>query len=203
MFSVMDKLKDLFQRADVPDDAREIYLKAANPRELLKGLETQRGKNEIELREHEDQLIALEKSLRAEEDRIRNGGLSPVEESTVLRRIERFGKQLQNLERLAAIYNGNVNFHINLIAKIQEMEAMRARGVSEEQIDRLVEEAEENLETYRRESLAGESAAQMRESVSHSAERARLAEIKQRIVGSVSVSAPAQWSRPSEKKELE
>ncbi len=182
MASLMDKLKNLFQNADVPDDAREIYLKAANPLELLKGLEAQRGRNEMELREREDQLIALEKSLLSEEDKVRRGGLSPTEEATTLRRIERYGNQRDSLEKLVGIYNGNVNFHNNLIARIQEMEAMRSRGVSEDQIDQLVGEVEEHLERYRRESLAGASTAQVREAVTDSAERARLAEIKKRIL---------------------
>jgi hypothetical protein len=203
MSSVMDKLKNLFQRADIPDDAREIYLKAADSHELLKGLEAQRGKNEMDLRENEDQLIALEKSLFAEEDKIRRGGLSPTEEATILRRIERYGKQRGNLEKLVGIYNGNVNFHMNLIARIQEMEAMRSRGVSEEQIDRLVGEAEENLEKYRRESLAGESTAQIPDAISDSAEQKRLAEIKNRIVGSVCNSAVEKVSKQQKEKELE
>jgi hypothetical protein len=203
MLSVMDKLKNLFQRAEVPDDARDIYLKAANSRELLKGLEAQRGRNEMELREHEDQLIALEKSLLLEEDRIRKGGLSPTEEATILRRIERYGNQRDSLEKLVGIYNGNVNFHINLIAKIQEMEAMRSRGVSEDQIDRLIGEVEENLEIYKRESLAGENTAQMPEAVNNSDERKRLAEIKNRIIGPGPESGQERPPRPHKEADLE
>jgi hypothetical protein len=182
MASLMDKLKTLFQRTDVPDDAREVYLKAANPLELLKGLVAQRGRNEMELLEHEDQLIALEKSLISEENKVRRGGLSPTEEATILRRIERYRTQRDNLEKLVGIYNGNVNFHSNLIARIQEMEAMRSRGVSEDQIDQLVGEAEEHLERYKRESLAGASTTQVQAAVNDSAERTRLAEIKKRIL---------------------
>ena len=115
--SVMDKLKNLFQRADLPDETRQLYLNAANPRDLVKGLETLRGRNEIDLRENEEELIGLEKAIILEENTIRKGGQTPTEETIILRRIERLEKQRGNLEKQVAIYNENVNLHLNLIAK--------------------------------------------------------------------------------------
>ena len=156
IMSVMEKLKNLFQRDDLPDETRQLYLNAANPRDLVKGLETLRGRNEIDLRENEEELIGLEKAIILEENSIRKGGLTPTEETIILRRIERLEKQRANLEKQVSIYNENVNLHLNLIAKIQEMEAMRSRGVGEEEIDRLVDEVEDHVEEYKRVSIAAE-----------------------------------------------
>ncbi len=181
--SVMEKLKTLFQREDLPDETRQLYLNAANPRDLIKGLETLRGRNEIELRENEEELIGLEKGIILEENSVRKGGLTPTEETIILRRIERLEKQRANLEKQVAIYNENVNLHLNLIAKIQEMEAMRSRGVGEEEIDRLVDEVEDHVEEYKRVSIAAEGGANTVPAVDESAERRRLEEIKKRIVG--------------------
>ena len=181
--SVMEKLKNLFQRADLPDETRQLYLNAANPRDLIKGLETLRGRNEIELRENEEELIGIEKAIILEENAIRKGGLTPTEETIVLRRIERLEKQRANLEKQVSIYNENVNLHLNLIAKIQEMEAMRSRGVGEEEIDRLVDEVEDHVEEYKRVSIAAEGGANTISAVDEPAERRRLEEIKKRIVG--------------------
>ncbi len=181
--SVMEKLRNLFQRTDLPDETRQLYQHAANPRDLIKGLEDLRGHNEIELRENEEELVRLEKAIALEEDSIRRGGLSPAEETIVLRRIERLQKQRANLGRRVSIYNENVNLHLNLIAKIQEMEAMRSRGVGEDQIDRLVEEVADHVEEYRRVGIAAESGSNLLAAVDESAERHRLEAIKKRIVG--------------------
>ena len=202
--SVMDKLKNLFQRADLPDETRQLYLNAANPRDLVKGLETLRGRNEIDLRENEEELIGLEKAIILEENTIRKGGQTPTEETIILRRIERLEKQRGNLEKQVAIYNENVNLHLNLIAKIQEMEAMRSRGVGEEEIDRLVDEVEDHVEEYKRVSIAAEGGSNTVPAVDQSAERRRLEEIKKRIVGvKEEPKAPAMTEPLSKKKSLE
>jgi hypothetical protein len=179
----MDKLKALFQRADLPDETRQLYQNASNTRDLVKGLETLRGRNEIDLRDAEESLIALEKAMIAEENSIRNGGLTPTEEMIVLRRIERLGKQKANLDKQVAIYNENVNLHLNLISKIQEMEAMRSRGIEEDEIDRLSNDMEDHVEEYKRVSIAAEDGTSVPSAIDESAERKRLDEIKQRILG--------------------
>lgn len=181
--SIMEKLKNLFQRSDLPDETRQLYQNAANPRDLVKGLESLRGRNEIDLRENEEQLMALEKAIMVEEDSIRRGNLTPTQETIILRRIERLQKQRTNLDKQVSIYNENVNLHLNLIAKIQEMEAMRSRGVSEDEIDSLVNDVEENVEAYKRVSIAAESSADTISAVDDSAERRRLDEIKRKIMG--------------------
>ncbi len=181
--SIMEKLRNLFQRADLPDETRQLYLNAKNPRDLIKGLETLRGRNEIDLRDNEEQLISLERAINLEEESIRRGGLTPTQETIVLRRIERLQKQRANLEKQVSIYNENVNLHLNLIAKIQEMDAMRSRGVGEDQIDSLVSDVEDHVEEYKRVSIAAESSESISSAVDDSAERRRLDEIKKRIVG--------------------
>jgi hypothetical protein len=181
--SIMEKLKSLFQREDLPDETRQLYQNSANARDLIKGLEAQRGRNEIDLRDNEEQLISLEKAIGQEEESIRRGALTPTQETIILRRIERLEKQRANLEKQVSIYNENVNLHLNLISKIQEMEAMRSRGVSEDEIDNLVDDVQEHVEQYKRVSIAAEGSTNTSSAVDDSAERRRLEEIRKRIVG--------------------
>jgi len=199
--SVMEKLKSLFQRADLPDETRQIYLNARNPKELIKGLEAVRGGNEADLRDSEQELIALEKAIALEEDSVRGGKLTPTEETIALRRIDRLEKQRANLDKQVSIYNENVNLHLNLIAKIQEMDAMRSRGLSEDVIDRLVDEVQDNVQEYRRVSLAAQSSSNLSSVVDESAERRRLEEIKKRVVGSAQAESEteSQEEMPSRK----
>ena len=201
--SVMEKLRSLFQRTDLPDETRQLYQHAANPKDLIKGLETLRARNEIELRENEEELIGLEKAVALEENSIRKGGLTPTEETMILRRVERLEKQRANLGKQVSIYNENVNLHLNLIAKIQEMEAMRSRGVGEEQIDRLVDEVEDHVEEYKRVGIAAEDGSNMITAVDQSAERRRLEEIKTRIVGTKESRVQAVEEPLQDRKNLE
>ena len=46
------------------------------------------------------------------------------------------------------IYERNMNLHLNLIGKIQQMEAMKLGGVDEAKIDQIVMDFEEKLEKY-------------------------------------------------------
>jgi hypothetical protein len=181
--SVMEKLRALFQSEKIPDETRQVYAKASTPRELIRELEGLRGRNEVELRENEQELIGIEKAILLEETSIRKGGLTATEETIVLRRIERLQKQRENLDRQVSIYNENINLHLNLISKIQEMDAMRSRGVAEDQIDQLVEDVEGHVEEYKRVSIAAESGTTVSSAVDQSAERRRLDEIKSRILG--------------------
>jgi len=202
--SVMEKLKALFQSEKLPDETRELYGRASTPWELIRELEGLRGRNEVELRENEQELIGLEKALLMEENTIRTGGMTATEETIVLRRIERLQKQRENLDRQVSIYNENVNLHLNLISKIQEMEAMRSRGVEEDQIDRLVEDVEAHVEEYKRVSIAAESGTSVSSAIDHSAERRRLDEIKGRILGAKEKETPHAAEAPLEPpKDLE
>jgi hypothetical protein len=201
--SVMEKLKALFQREDLPEETRQLYSKTDNSRDLVKGLETLRGRNEIDLREYEGQLLGIEKAIVSEEQSIRKGGLSSAEETILLRRIERLRKQRANIERQSLIYNENVNLHLNLIAKIQELEAMRLRGVSEDEIDSLVEEVEANVQDYKRVSIAAESGSAIAPAIDEPAERRRLEELKKQIVGDNEPSRPPIVEAPPPKRNLE
>lgn len=201
--SVMEKLKNLFQSADLPDETRQIYGRASSPRELLKELEAIRARNEIDLRECEEQLLGVEKAIALEEQAVRRGGLTPTEETIALRRIERLEKHRANSERQARIYNENVNLHMNLIAKVQELEAMRARGVGEDEIDRLIGEVEAGITDYKRVSIAAESGAAVAAPVDESAERRRLEELKRRILAGGETAHAPEPPRPVRDRNLE
>ncbi len=201
--SVMEKLRALFQRADLPEETRQLYSKTDNSKDLIKGLDTLRSRNEIDLRENEEQLLGIEKAIASEEQSIRKGGLTSAEETIILRRIERLHKQRTNIERQTLIYNENVNLHLNLIAKIQELEAMRLRGVSEEEIDNLVDEVETNIQDYKRVSIAAESGTSISPAIDESADRRRLEELKKRIVGTTAEPSRPIVEVPPPKRDLE
>ena len=189
--NLMEKLTGLFQRPEVPDEMRDVFARAKDPRDLLKGLETLRGRNEIELRDAENDLATVEQALAGETDRIVKGELTPAVKTSVLRRIERLEKQLANLQARATIFNENVNLHLNLIARIQEIQAMELRGVDEDRIDEILVEADAQLSDYRRTFLAQGEGERPAAKAEQTAEQQRLEALEKRLKGG----APAPKSR--------
>jgi hypothetical protein len=143
-----EKLKRLFSRKEVPEEARELYEKANNTRELLKGLDAILTRNEVESRELTKEIAALEGKEKEEEAKVKSGDVTGRQKRNTLLLIRRMRKQLDNLDHRLRIYDRNMNLHLNLIGKIQDMEAMQLRGVKEEQIDEILLDFESNMEDY-------------------------------------------------------
>lgn len=180
---LMDRLKALFLRSDIPAETRDAFARASTPAELVRILEDLSGRNGIELKRAEQDLFAVSEALGTEEARIRQGGLAQVVKTSVLRTIERLRKQRDNLDARASIFNGNINLHLNLIARIQEMEAMELRGVKEDDIDEILTDVQEELQEYRRDIQAGREGEPAVTTVGRSAEQERLDDLERELTG--------------------
>ncbi|MCK6440542.1 MAG: hypothetical protein L6Q71_10145, partial [Planctomycetes bacterium] len=91
----------------------------------------------------------------------------------------------ETLERKADIIDRNLNLHINLMSKIELMEAMEMKGVSPELIDQIILEFTENGEKYRH-ALSGElGVIEPEKSVLSEKEREELANIEKEVFGTV------------------
>jgi hypothetical protein len=200
---LIDKLKDVLLGADLPEETREVFETASSAREIVKGLEVQLGKNELDLRENEEHLITIEKSLLKEEVQLRKGGLTPTQETILLRRIERLEKQRGILENLVTIYNEKVNLHLNLISKIQQMEAMRANNVKEELVDNVVEDVGEHLAEFRRVRLAGADGERQTRLKERDEEQQRLQAIKKRVLSATATENSASTQKKREQIDVE
>ena len=145
---LMDRLKQLFSRKEIPVEARDILSHATTPMEMLRGLDELITRNEVEVDRIHKEIEALETVEGQEKDRIRQGELPDRSRNNALRRIQRLRKQMDNLEERLRIYNRNINLQIHLAGKVQALEAMELRGVDEERIDSILLEYEEELATY-------------------------------------------------------
>lgn len=146
--SVLDRLKGLFGRDEIPDEAKRVFDRATTPRELLRGLDELLTTNEVEFKELERELERLEAHEKDEMTRVRDGLVDGRQKRNALLSIQRLRKQMDNYENRLRIYDRNMNLHLSLIGKIQEIEAMKLRGVDEQRIDRIVMDFEEHLEKW-------------------------------------------------------
>ncbi len=146
---LIEKLKRLFGRKEIPREAQDLLRDATTPRQLLHGLDELIARNEVEVQGLNRDMESLEGTDQKESERIRSGELRERTKNNVLRRIQRLRQQMDNLEERQRIYNRNINLLIRLVGRIQALEAMELRGVDEDQIDTILSDYEEEFAAYR------------------------------------------------------
>ncbi len=193
---IMDKLARLFQRPEIPPEARSIFQGARDPAQLREGLDALRARNEINLQEHEERMLSLEGGIEKYEQQVRENGLGREGQDVILRRVLRMRKEMDNLKGLITIYDDNTGLLLNLVARIQEMEAKKAIGVSEGDIDSFLEGVDANFQDYRHMRLAGNDADRSR--VVQAADRKDLDELRMRILTQQAVPGSSRRQRDVE-----
>jgi hypothetical protein len=194
---LLEKIAALFQRDEVPDEAKALLAGVKTTAELLHGLDMLVTRNELELEELNREIDKLERQEREEMERVRGGAVDGRAKQNVLRRIQRLRKQMDNYENRVRIFNRNVELHQTLIAKIQEIEAMRLRGVDESRIDQIIMEHSEELERYHDTMSASKVADEVIADAVSLREQAELARLEAEIVGQ----EPAEKEKEREEEE--
>lgn len=145
---LLDKLRSLFGKGQIPPDARELLKNASSVRDLLQGLDKLITENEVEVDKVTQEIASLEEVEALEMERVRGGELPDRSKNNVLRRIQRLRKQMDNLEERQQIYNRNISLQIDLVGRVQALDAMELRGVDEDRIDDILGDYEEELSRY-------------------------------------------------------
>ncbi|MGE3165813.1 MAG: hypothetical protein AB7O52_12985 [Planctomycetota bacterium] len=145
---LLDRLKQLFQRKEIPRDAKDLINNSTDVRDLLEGLDSLITQNEVEVEKINEEIAALEEVESREMGRVRSGELPERSKNNVLRRIQRLRKQMDNLEERQRIYNRNINLQIDLVGRVQALDAMELRGVDEDKIDEILADYEDELTRY-------------------------------------------------------
>lgn len=182
-------LKTVFPRVQVPEEARDALRDVTSEREAVKVLDGLRGTFLIDLREIDEEIIAVSNGLGAQEDLIGAGGHAAAAERTTLERIGRDRKRLWSLERRQSILNAKVNIVQDMADAIHEAEAMRLQGVTEERIDEVIAIREDRAREWTRVLTAGREVGRTAD-VDPEGEKRRQA-LKQEILGRKRAEAPA------------
>jgi hypothetical protein len=159
-----------------------VFLNTSDTKELLAGLDKLITRNELRLRELGKELEKLDQMEQAEVEKVREGKVSGRTKNNALRSIKRMRRQLDNLEERMDIYDRNINLHLNLIGRIQQVEAMSLAGVDEAQIDDIILDFETHFEQYTETVAAGEAATAARETLKSASDN-ELAELESEIRG--------------------
>ncbi len=141
------RLAKIFQRREIPEHTRTLYEKNKNLPDLVQGMDRLKTENEIEFNRLKEEILLLEEE---EEQLIRQikEGSEGRRKKFALQTIQRYRKQMENLERRMAIYDQNIMLHLTLIGKILDLEAMELKGVDEKTIEDILLDFETRLEHY-------------------------------------------------------
>jgi hypothetical protein len=139
--------------------------------------------NEVELRKTRQELARLELSERASIENIKSGRVGEREKEFVLLQIKRTRSQMESLKVKADILNKNIELHLNLVGKIQQMEAMDLRGIEQSLVERVMLDFEEGMDKFREAVHASEGVTKNKEEVLTAKDKDELRKLEKEILG--------------------
>lgn len=196
--SLLERIKDMIRTSS--GEAEQVIKDANSTREMLERLDELITQNEVELRKTRQELARLEMSERASVENIKSGRVGDREKEFVLLQIKRTRTQMQNLKLKADILNKNIELHMNLVGKIQAMEAMDLRGIEQNLVERVMLDFEEGMEKFRDSVQTGEGVTETREDVLTTKDKDELRKLEKEIMGE---EEPAKKELPPDLRAIE
>lgn len=147
--SLLDRIKGLFSRAQLPEETQLLLSGVADVGELLTGLDEITTRNEVEARTIEREIEKLSRMETSHKEKITGGEMIEREKLTTLREIQRLRRRMDSLEKRHRIHQDNIDLHLGLFDRISEMQAMELKRVNQNQIEEIAVDYEEKLEKHR------------------------------------------------------
>lgn len=110
----------------------------------------------ISLSKNLDSIIIEEKKVEVEIKNINNPN-SWAEQSLLLK-LKRLRTHSNNLKQRITIYSQNIELYLNMICRIQDLQAMKMGNIDENKIENIWLEYKEELEQYKNRLLTGQAA---------------------------------------------
>ena len=179
--NLLERIKLMFSGST--GDAEMVIKNANSTREMLEHLDELITQNEVELRKTRQELARLELSERASIENIKTGRVGDREKEFVLLQIKRTRTHMGNLKLKADILNKNIELHMNLVGKIQAMEAMDLRGIEQSVVERVMLDFEEGMDKFRESVQTGDGVVQSRDEVLSNKDKEDLRKLEKEIMG--------------------
>lgn len=147
--SLLERIKRLFSRTQLPEETQLLLSGVADVQELLSGLDDITTRNEVEARTIEREIEKLSRMETSHKERVTAGQLIEREKLSTLREIQRLRRRMDSLEKRHRIHQDNIDLHLGLFDRISEMQAMELKRVNQQQIEEIAVDYEEKLEKHR------------------------------------------------------
>jgi hypothetical protein len=179
--SILERIKDMIRgHTGVTEQA---IRNASSTREVLEHIDDLITTNEVELRKTRNELARLEMSERAAVENVKSGRVGDREKEFVLLQIKRTRGQMDSLKLKADILNKNIELHMNLVGKIQAMEAMDLRGIEQSMVEKVMLDYEEGMEKFREAVHSGEEVTKKKDGVLTARDKEDLRKLEAEILG--------------------
>ncbi len=148
---------------------------------MLQKLDQLLAHNKIQLQKLQEEILVLENQEQREVEKIKEGHLSTREESFSLQDVKRLRKQIQNLEQRASIHDKNIDHNLNMISRVQDIEAMQMQGVEESEVDEVAYLFEKEMDDFQKK-ISAFKLVEVKESVLSLEDKSELENLKEEII---------------------
>ena len=195
--TLFERLAGLFRQGTIPEDARRIYQSSKTTEELVAGREQVLGRNRIEYDTRSEERLAISRVVTAERATLAGGRLDPAEEDRLMDSLDLRLAHLAPVKKSVAFLKTNMLVLYRLIGRIREQQARELRGISEDDIDGILEGVADELASYTRDMAAAAEADDLEPVPDEAAEEAARAERRRRLLASEGApAAPAPAAPP-------
>lgn len=202
--SLLERIKRLFSRTQLPEETQLLLSGVADVQELLAGLDDITTRNEVEARTIEREIEKLSRMETSHKERVTAGQLIEREKLSTLREIQRLRRRMDSLEKRHRIHQDNIDLHLGLFDRISEMQAMELKRVNQQQIEEIAVDYEEKLEKHRDIITAARAADGMEPSrYEDSVEKQALAALEREILAEAGLDKASQEKAAQEKAKPE
>lgn len=179
--NLLDRIKSFFKGHG--GDAETLIQDADSTEEILEQLDELITRNEVELRKVRQELARLEMNEHNSAESIRQGKVGEREKDFVLHQIKRTRTQMKNLKLRADILNKNVELHMNLVGKIQSLEAMDLRGIENSMVEKIMLDYEEGMDKFREVVHTADGVTDTRDDLLSTKDQNELRDLEREIMG--------------------
>jgi len=179
--SLLDRIKEMIRGHS--GKTEQVIRSASSTREVLDHLDELITTNEVELRKVRNELARMEMSERASVENLKSGRVGEREKEFVLLQVKRTRGQMDSLKLRADILNKNIELHMNLVGKIQAMEAMDLRGIEQSMVEKVMLDYEEGMEKFKESVHAGDGVTKKKEDVLSAKDKEELRKLEAEIMG--------------------
>lgn len=179
--NIIDRFRKLFESRAVSEEEKDIFTRAKTTSDLIRGFEEAMAPNSLELKERERQIDQIEATIGDLGQRLIAADATPTQKDRLNRQLDRLENDRRNVDRRLAILHYNIVRLQMLIGRIMEIEARQLAGVTEDDIDAILERADEELQRYARLESAAERGDVEAEDRFRLEEKARHAERERRL----------------------
>jgi hypothetical protein len=195
--TLFEQLRRLFQRSTIPEEARRVYEASKSTDELVMGMEQVLGRNRIEYGSLQEEKAAAARAVRAARARLVAGGLDPDDEDRLMDDLELQQAHLAPLRTSLGYLKTNMLVLYRLIGVVRERQARELRGLTEDDIDGILESVGDELKKYTQDMAAAADSDDLVGLPDEAAEEAERAERRRRLLGQDAVTErPETKERP-------